>query len=307
MSVDTNNWRRKALRSPEEIISVLKIRESSDVYENVRKGFKLIGGPEFHSGDVVTIKPNLCCIKGPETGATTDPRVVEGIIRYLQEEYRVSDIAIVESDGTQVLADMAFKLLGYEKLAKRLNVELINLSKSPFSSKVFDGNVFLKKIRIPHIMENANLFISVPKIKTHDMCSFTATLKNQYGCNPYPRKSIYHKRLHDSIVDLNVAFKPDLVVVDGIMAMEGSGPIDGIPIKMSALIFGRDPVAIDHLIARIMGINPNRVKYLVEARRRGVGTTNYKTIGVNPKEIKRKFRIRPRWHNLYGLFSRQNF
>jgi len=297
----------KFLRNHPGTISIVKTEDEPDIYINIKRGFELIGHPKFCADDVVVIKPNLCCIKGPETGATTDPKVVEGIIRYLKNDFAVSDISIVESDGTQVLADMAFKLLGYERLSKRLNVKLVNLSKSSFSSKVFHENIFLKKMNIPHIIENADWFISVPKIKTHTMCSFTATLKNQYGCNPYPRKSIYHKRLHDSIVDLNVAFKPDLVVVDGIVAMEGSGPTDGIPIKMNILIFGRDAVAIDHLIARIIGINPKRVKYLVEARRRRVGTTNYKTIGVNPKEIERKFRTQPGRRNLYGLFSRQNF
>jgi len=295
------------LRDNQEVISIVKAEDESDIYSNMKRGFELIGHPRLSHDDVVVIKPNLCCIKKSETGATTDPKVVEGIIRYLKNEFDVSDISIIESDGTQVLADMAFKLLGYEKLSKRLNVKLINLSKSPFAYGIFPENVFLKKIKIPKIIEKADWFISVPKIKTHTTCSFTATMKNQYGCNPYPRKSMYHKRLHDSIVDLNVAFKPDLVVADGIVAMEGSGPIDGIPIKMNTLIFGRDPVAIDHLIARTIGINPSRVKYLVEAQKRGIGTTNYKIIGTNPKEIERKFRTRPGRHNLYGLFSRHSF
>jgi uncharacterized protein (DUF362 family) len=295
------------MRSPEEIISLVKTRDSSDIYENVRKGFKLIGDSEFHSNDVVAIKPNLCCIKGPETGATTDLRVVEGIIRYLQKEFQVSDIIIVESDGTQVLADMAFQLLGYESLSKRLNVKLVNLSKAPSFYKVFDGNIFLKKVKYPHILESVNWLISVPKIKIHDLCSFGGTMKNQYGCNPYPKKSIYHKNLHDCIVDLNMVFKPQLIVVDGIIAMEGSGPVDGIPIDMNTLIFGRDVVAVDHLIARIIGINPNRVKYLIEAQKRKLGKTNYRTVGVSLKEIQKKFMNPPGRHNLYGLFSCNRF
>jgi len=297
----------KYLKNHPEIISIVKTKDESDIYRDVKRGFELIVPPKICDNDCIIIKPNLSCIKGPETGATTDLKVVEGIIRYLKNEFGVSDIFIIESDGTQVLADMAFKLLGYEKLSKRLKVELINLSKAPFSTKFFPENIFLKKIKIPHVIATADWFISVPKIKTHTMCSFTATLKNQFGCNPYPRKSIYHKRLHESIVDLNVAFKPNLVVVDGIVAMEGSGPVDGIPIKLNTLFFGRDPVAIDHLIARIMDINPRRVKYLMEARRRGVGTTKYETTGIDPKKIKRKFRATPGWHNLYGMFSQQNF
>jgi uncharacterized protein (DUF362 family) len=104
---------------------------------------------------------------------------------------------------------------------------------------------------------------------------------------------------------LNVAFKPNLVVVDAIVAMEGSGPVDGLPVKMNTLIFGKDALAIDHLIAKIIGMNPNDVEYIAKAKKRGVGTTNYKTVGISPKEIERKFRGSPGRHNLYGIFSKR--
>ena len=293
-----------------ELISILKIEGVHDIYRNVKKGFDSLGDFKLGSDSVVVIKPNLCCIKPPETGATTDVKVVEGIINHLKNEFSVSDIHIVESNGAQVLADMAFKLLGYEKLSKKLNVKLVNLSRCEFSVKAFpsNANVFLKEMRIPHIMENADFFISVPKIKTHTDCLFTCALKNQYGCNPYPRKTIYHKHLDDAIVDFNLVFKPDLVIVDGIVAMDGwKGPTDGVPVRMNTLIFGRDPVAVDHLVARIMGINPNRVHYLAEAKRRGVGKTTYKTIGISLKEVKRRFRTSPpRWYNLYGLLRQDS-
>lgn len=289
-------------------IIISKVRDAKDIYACVKRGFELIGDLELGSDSIVVIKPNLCCIKSQETGATTDPRVVEGIVTYLKNRYDVSSIYIVESDATQVLADMAFKLLGYERLAKRLNAKLLNLSKSPFSIKVFPENPFLKEIRFPHTIEKADFFISVPKIKTHGERLFTSALKNQFGCNPDPQKSKLHERLHDAIVDLNVAFKPNLVIVDGMVAMGGyRGPVDGVPIRMNTLIFGRDPVATDHLVARIMGINPDSVRYLVEAKRRGVGTTKYITIGTIPWEFKRKFKIdSPRLRNFYNLFRFNN-
>lgn len=291
---------------PKNQILISKVKDPKDIHACIKRGLDSMGDLKLGSGSIVAIKPNLCCIKSPETGATTNPQVIEGIIACLKNEYDVTSIYIVESDGSQVLADMAFKLLGYERLAKRLNVKLVNLSKSPFSIKVFPENAFLKKIRFPHIMEKAGFFISVPKIKTHGGFGayLTSALKNQFGCNPNPHKSKLHKRLHDAIVDLNMAFKPDLVIVDGIVAMGGyRGPVNGVPIRMNTLIFGRDPVAVDHLVARIMGINPNRVRYLVEAERRGLGTTEYITIGTIPWEFKKEFRIDPpRLRNLYWLF-----
>ena len=286
-----------------ELISIVEVRDPSKIYEKVKKGFDLIGVPEFKSSDVVAIKPNLCCIKGPETGATTDPRVVEGIIRYLQEEFKISDISIVEADGTQLLADMAFKLLGYESLSKKLNVKLVNLSKAPCSDKVFEKNVFLKKISCPDILEKANWLISVPKIKRHTLTVLGGTMKNQFGCNPFPKKSRYHKRLDDCVVDLNVAFKPQLIVVDGLIGMEGDGPVGGVPVKMNSLIFGRDVVAMDHLISKIIGVNPKKVKHLVKAQSRGLGTTNYEVVGQDISEIQCFFKKKPGMGNLYNLLS----
>jgi uncharacterized protein (DUF362 family) len=275
----------------------------SDLSKAVKSGFDSLEDLALNSDSAVVIKPNLCAIRTPETGTTTDVRVVEAIVYELKRRFDVSDISIIESDGAQVLADMAFKLLGYERVLSKLNVKLVNISKVLYSVREFPENVFIKKLKVPKIIEEADLLVSVPKIKTHDLCTFTGALKNQYGCNPYPRKTIYHKHLDDVIVDFNLIFRPDVIIVDGIVAMEGhKGPTEGVPIRMNTLIFGRDPVAVDHLICRLIGIDPDSVRYLIEAERRGVGNTNYKTIGVDLNEVKVKFRRSPpRWHNLYGL------
>jgi uncharacterized protein (DUF362 family) len=289
--------------STQEIISIVKIRDKSEIYEAIRKGFELIGKPDFRQDDAIAIKPNLCCIKGPETGATTDLKVIEAIVRYLQEEFRLTDISIVESDGTQLLADMAFKLLGYEKLSKKLNFKLVNLTKCPFTNKSYDNNAYLKNVKYPEVLEKAKWLISVPKIKIHTMCLLGGTMKNQYGCNPVQKKSIYHKNLHDCVVDLTQVFKPHFTVVDGIVGMEGRGPVGGVPVRLNSLIFGRDAVAMDYLLAKLIGVNPAKVKYLVDAKNRGVGTDNYRIVGAKPEDIQRKFNCPPTRRNLYGLLS----
>jgi uncharacterized protein (DUF362 family) len=285
-------------------VSVLKAC-AKDIQQDIRSGINLTGGLDLQRDNVVVIKPNLCCIKPPETGATTDVRVVEGIINYLRNEFGILDISIVESDGTQVLADIAFRLLGYEKLSKKLGVKLLNLSKVPFLVKKFPENALLKEIQVPCVFENADFFISVPKIKTHMDCVFTCVMKNQFGCNPVPRKEKYHKRLDDAIVDLNIAFRPNLIVVDGIVAMEGCrGPTAGLPARMNTLIFGTNPVSVDHFVARVMGFNPCNISYLIQAEKRGLGNAGYTTVGVDIKEIERKFKIvRPKLSNFYCLFQ----
>jgi uncharacterized protein (DUF362 family) len=290
----------------QEKISVLKLNATSDIQQCIRKGIELIGGLSLRSDASVVIKPNLCCIKPPETGATTDVKVVEAIISYLMGTFGISEITIVESDATQVLADMAFKLLGYKRLADKYGIKLENLSKQTSCSRNYPQNVFIKEVQVPEVFEKSDFFISVPKIKTHMDCFLTCALKNQFGCNPLPRKTKYHKKLTDAIVDFNTVFKPNLVIVDGLVALEGHrGPTDGLPVRMNTLIFGADAVAIDHFVARIIGLEPNDIKYLAEAERRGLGSTKYEVKGVGIKEIERNFQTtRPCLRNFYGLFNR---
>jgi uncharacterized protein (DUF362 family) len=277
-----------------------------DMPNSIKNGFESTGYTSIDKNARVVIKPNLCCIKSPETGATTDVKVVESIIRYLKSEFQVSDILIVESDATQVLADMAFRLLGYERLSKRYDVSLVNLSKCPCTTQYFPKNALLKEVQVPNVFREADVFITVPKIKTHMDCYFTCALKNQYGCNPYPRKSKYHSRLTDAIVDLNAVFKPDFVVVDGLVALEGQrGPTDGLPIKMNTLIFGTDPVAVDCFVAKTMGLEPKNIDYLMEAEKRGIGNTKYESVGLNIENIERKFLVNKAClRNFYGLFRK---
>jgi uncharacterized protein (DUF362 family) len=287
-------------------IYVEKLKSINDVEQTVKKGIKSIGGLNLARDASVVIKPNLCCIKSPETGATTDVKVIEGLIKYLKNEFSISDISLVESDGTQVLADMAFKLLGYETLSKRLNIKLVNLTKCPSSIKRFPENVFLKEIQVPEVIEEADFMISVPKIKTHMDILYTGALKNQFGCNPYPRKAKYHKRIDDAIVDLAAVFKPDLVLVDGLVGMEGCrGPTEGLPVKMDVLVLGHDAVAVDHFVARLIGFDPARIGHLINAEKRGLGSSTYETIGIDIKKVSTKFRfIRPQISNFYGIFCK---
>lgn len=283
-------------------IYVFKTVNDQDIAKNVAAGLDALGNLGLTSLSKVVIKPNLCSIKSPETGTTTNPLVVEAVIRYLQSKYGVADISIVESDGTQVLADLAFKLLGFEALSKKLNVKLVNLSKSIRTEKNFPQNAVIKRMKYPVMFSEGVFFISIPKIKTHSDCFMTCALKNQYGCIPYWRKTIYHSRLNEVIVDVNAVFPANLVVVDGMIAMDGhKGPTDGVPVRLNTLIFGRNSVSIDHYVATIMGFNPKKIEYIVKSKKRGLGSYDYTV--VSGLKFDKKFNVTPpRWHNMYGMF-----
>lgn len=241
----------------------------------------------------VIIKPNLCCVKTCETGATTDPFLVETVINYMRNNYQTKQFYIVESDATALNADVAFQILGYNSLARKLNANIVNLSKIPFVKRQFPHNLNVCTIKVPAIFGKPHFFISIAKMKSHGQCQFTATLKNLFGCNPEPYKKKYHKKLHETIVDFASAFRPHLSIVDGTIAMEGNGPTNGLPVKLDAVVFGRDPLATDHLVAKIMGINPSKVNYLKLAKKQSLGTLSYNFNTTIFREIQTKFRVGP--------------
>jgi uncharacterized protein (DUF362 family) len=100
----------------------------------------------------------------------------------------------------------------------------------------------------------------------------TLSLKNCFGCVPgrvygWPKNALHWAGLEQSILDVAGAVRPDYAIVDGIVGMEGNGPIQGTPIAANVLVFGDDPVATDVVSARVMGFDPEKISYLAEAGR----------------------------------------
>ena len=109
-------------------------------------------------------------------------------------------------------------------------------------------------------------------MKTHHWGGVTLSLKNMFGVVPgriygWPKNVLHWAGLQQSIVDVAAAVQPRLAIVDGIVGMEGDGPIKGKPISAGHLVFGTDAVAVDATSAFLMGVDPMRVEYLAEAAR----------------------------------------
>lgn len=257
----------------------------------------------------IMIKPNLCCIKGYETGATVDPFLVRCLVEWLLQNYDIDIIFIGESDATKLDADIAFEVLGWKHTFKSFSkVQLLNLTKDEYVEVKLNG-LFFKELYMPKTYMESDFLISVAKLKTHIDVGMTCILKNQFGANPYKYKIKYHKFLNEVIHDLNKVRLPDLCIVDGIIAMEGDGPVDGIPKAAGIIVAGDDPVATDHMCARIMEMNPNKISYLKLATQQGLGGTDYEISGENLEVVKTKFRSgHPLWRriveNVYNIIAR---
>lgn len=128
----------------------------------------------------------------------------------------------------------------------------------------------LKSLFLPKTLLAADFVVSMPKMKTHHWVGVTLALKNMFGivpgsCYGWPKNVLHWAGISKSILDINSTVRPDFAIVDGIVGMEGNGPIQGTPKAAGVLVAGDDPVAVDATCARIMGLVPDRIDYLQRA------------------------------------------
>ena len=113
----------------------------------------------------------------------------------------------------------------------------------------------------------ADLVVSLPKLKTHHWVGMTCSLKNMYGTLPgimygWPKNVLHHAGIPETVVDINASLTKTIAVVDGIECMEGDGPIMGTPKHLGLIAIGTNLTAVDATCARVMGFNPAEISYL---------------------------------------------
>lgn len=224
-------------------------------------------------GERVVIKPNLVT-DVPEyiaAGANTEPVVLEGALAYLADAG--ARVKVVESEtGTPLKGRRLSRvcaLMGLEDLARRYGAEVVNLTQAEKVEQVWE--VGGRALRLPLAREvlDARLLVNLPKLKTHKYATMTCSLKNLFGLVPDPLRIVQHRVLDELLGALGeVWFRRMAVVVDGLVAMEGDGPVYGQPVPMGLLIAGTNPLAVDYVAAAVMGLEATRVGHWRAAARR---------------------------------------
>ena len=259
-------------------------------HEPVFKALDMINYKEsFSNRTKALIKINFICEKTWDTGATTDPIVVEALIKKLID--LGIEVYVVESDATITNADKAFAKTGMKEMCERNQIEFLNLRKVKDRVKISikDGEV-LRKITVPKIVTESAI-ISAAKLKTHSNTIVTLGMKNMFGLLPDKFKGKYHAMgISNVIVDINTVLKPVLTVIDGFVGMEGPGPVNGKPVKMNLIIAGKDTVATDATACRVMDLDPHKVKHIRIASEKGLGTIdNIRILGEEIETVRRHF------------------
>jgi len=252
----------------------------------------------FKEGATALIKVNLCLLMGPETGATVDFRVARALVKWLQSSGKVSHVIIAEADATHLNADMAFKALGWNEYFAQsdCDIEFCNLSRD----KLVEAKTCLgRTVLMSEKYMTADLFISLAKLKTHSLQKISCNMKNLFGASPEKFKVRYHAVLTDAICEFTSVRLPDISMVDGLVAMDGKGPVNGFPRICRRLIAGTDILSTDHFCAKFMGLSPKRVPHIARAIELGIGSSEYTVKGDMPATTGVPFRVMPFWEEAF--------
>ena len=238
----------------------------------------------------IVIKPNLNNDLCALTGNSTDLRVLAALVRALRRRgYRDLTIA----DGPNVGIDRrgidVFSRLRVDRLCAALGVRLVDLNRDEGVEVVLHEGAHP---RVARTILHKEFLVSVPKIKTHAEMQLSCAMKNWLGITVGQDKRQVHLALGRNIHALNELIRPDLVLVDGLVGMEGNGPGDGDPVRLGVLICGEDALANDLYVCRLVGLDWRRVPYLAEAGRRGqVGAALERELAAVP--LLRRFTLPP--------------
>ena len=243
-------------------VSILRARSySEDLASRIREGIRQCGLDV--GGKRVLLKPNLVEFDSA-TVINTDAAVIVAALEAFHS-LGASEVKIGEGPGhrrdTFDLANDAHyraSIPQFESLFTDLNRDDV----SPVAN--FAGEA---RFYFPNTVLAADLIVSLAKMKTHHWAGATLSMKNFFGIVPgavygWPKNKLHYIGIPESVVALNRQFRNTFAIVDGIVGMEGNGPIQGTPKPAGVLVMGRDLVAVDATCCRIMGIDPEKIEYL---------------------------------------------
>lgn len=231
----------------------------------------------IHADSRVVIKPNLCSESRSKIAhANTDHRLLECVCRQLKEF--TEHVVVGESDGIRAPAELAMEESGVFELAKTLDLQVVNFSKDRL---VDTGHKMLQGFGLPATLLEADYVVTLPVLKTHALTVFSGAIKNQWGCVPRYDRILLHKYLDQLLCDLNGLLKPSLAIMDGLICVEGRGPVNGKPREVGAILASDDLVALDATAMRLVGLEPRESRHIVLSHEGGFGQLEESGITVD--------------------------
>ena len=237
----------------------------------IERGFQELGISVAEiKGKKVLLKPNLVETHVESAHINTHPFVVRAAIEaFLSLGAR--QVVVGEGPGHRRDVLQILEESGLGPILHEDRIPFVDLNEQTGYSVKNQGEwTFLSTLTFPSVFREVDWIVSMPKLKTHHWAGVTLSMKNLFGVMPglyygWPKNVLHHQGIHQSILDINATLKPHFAIVDGIVGMEGDGPIMGTPKPMGVVVMGRNFPAVDSTCARLMGIDPHKVPYLKAA------------------------------------------
>jgi uncharacterized protein (DUF362 family) len=265
-------WERDAYRKQATSrVAILEARSYRDrLADIIRRGILLFNLDV--KGKRILLKPNLVEFD-PNGVINTHPAVIEAALISFRS-LGAREVVVAEGPGHRRDSEYLLTASGIYDVIKEQRARYVDLNADDVRlTKLRSSFTNLRQLYLPESLFNADLLVSMPKLKTHHWAGVTLSLKNMFGVVPgsvygWPKNALHWAGIHSSILDINSSLPiPQFAIVDGIVGMEGNGPLQGQAKQSGVLVLGEDLVAVDATAARLMKIEPRKIEYLEIADR----------------------------------------
>ena len=162
---------------------------------------------------------------------------------------------------------------GYEDCLRSGRIRFVDLNRAELvRTRLRASYTGMKQLWLSRTVLEADFLVSMPKVKAHHWSGVTLSMKNMFGIVPgmrygWPKNILHWRGIQQSILDVCATVPINFVIADGVVAMEGNGPLNGTPRRLGKIVLSNDPVAADATCARLMGFEPDRVSHIHEGSR----------------------------------------
>ncbi len=246
--------------------AILRAAYDPNLADVIEAGLQLVPPPDV-AGRRVLLKPNLVDLPRDNKPIITDPRLLvaaaEAFRRRGAAEVIIADGPALQRDAWQIV-----DAVGHTPLLAENGLTFVDLkTHDVVGLPNLAGMTGFDVLYFARTVVEADVLVSMPKMKVHHWAGASLSMKNLFGTLPgavygWPRNAFHLRDLNNAVIDFNTTRPADYAIIDGIVGLEGDGPVRGTPIDVGVLVMGFNPTAVDATATRVMGLGPDQIRHL---------------------------------------------
>lgn len=291
---------------PKSVVHIARAKSyDDDLVGVVKRQFESFRALVPISGKRVVLKPNLVEYHRDKV-INTHPRVIDAVIQLCKDE-GAAEVIVAEGPGHWRNVQYLVAESGLGDVLQKHDVKFVDLNHDEPVKLLNLGRLTgLEHLFLAKTVAEAEVLISMPKLKTHHWAGATLSLKNLFGtlpgtCYGWPKNELHWRGIAESIIDIALTCTPHLALVDGVIGMEGDGPLNGTARPVGALIMGNDLVATDATCCRLMGLPPERIVHVALGAHKRLGrikADEIELVGEKIEHLMQQFEPPPRFEKI---------